>query len=61
MVSPLSDKFPRWEAGLIINVLALSLASYLTLVYYYVPTRRLLAEYVRIHGASAVLPLHGIS
>ena len=45
MVSPLSPRSAKWGAGLIVDVLALSLASYLILVYYYAPTRRLLSEY----------------
>ena len=46
MVSRVSARATRWGPGLIINVLALSLASYLAMVYYHATTRRVLAEYV---------------
>ena len=55
MVSPVSARATNWGPGLIINVLALSLATYLALVYYHATTRRVLAEYV--HALTHLVPV----
>lgn len=46
MMPHLSPRASKWGPTLVINVVALSLGSYLALVYHSVATRRLLAEYI---------------
>ena len=46
-----SPRGGKWGPTLVINIVALSLGSYLALVYHSAATRRLLAEYVpATHG-----------
>ena len=55
MAPPLSTR-AKWGTGLVINVLALSLASYVTLLYHYGTTRRVLAECaISLYNTSTII------